>query len=829
MIGFVYGVLFSVLPGPGGYAVLKPSMGGNRTRAFKQLLGLLAGDLVVLMICALFLHSLSAQAWFTDGLRLGGGIFFVAYAFLQWNKVGHVAKEGRRGDAFQLTIFNPNTWVGMIFILSLAGTQNLLSFIVFLELGVLAWFVFAILGLRHLKFAHQVWFQRVILSLIVVIGFMLMARVLVPRVHADEIFECREVGSINHSKRMDCRVSTERGDKTFHVLRLQGSFTQSAFDHGYLLAKESQTGLLREIINRIQSGLRKGSLAEREIKRAVFNCYANRIKSSLSKEFLNASDEFYRGFLKRLREDGVRVSYHKEDILMAAIGVELSISTEGLARRIEQSPILAYADLVKTCGVSFGVSSLKHLLELIEDIGGGLKMGCIGFVAPGHTTKDGDLLHARNLDANLVESWNTAPTLFLIDEPGYARFAATATAGMVFPGGISGFNEYGISVSLHEMSTDRYRTKFYNNEGKIAPFLQQTILRSARSLDEAILIARASGHFGAWTILVSDAETNEVASIEFSGERLQVARRYQNKPMGQSNHFLGSRMQDQAFSYSFNKVLESASRLQVIMKAMNQEAGNIDYRWAIDHLSGHEDAFEGFRSFGRTATKAYTVMSTIAIPARNEFWVSLGERRPASHSTFLGFKIDFDTLRATPIGKHRTTQYERILNWEQSLELYSDARLAFLHSQPQRAIEKLTEAIALASKDGLIELPYYFMRARVKHHIGMYKQAAVDWHYLWTSRHKVHPYHRGLIALYKAVTTNQIEKAEKEEPFFPVFYRNKKWEKERKALLTYARAQFVRMNQTYDHFDLDLKIEQVKKATKLTFNDLSELDFVTVE
>ena len=426
------------------------------------------------------------------------------------------------------------------------------------------------------------------------------------------------------------------------------------------------------------------------------------------------------------------------------------------------------------------------------------------------------MYHARNLDADLMKSWNSAPTLFLVEEPGMIRYSAMASAGDVYPGGISGLNEKGVSVSLHQMSTQKFRTRFQGRRGVLAPYLQQRILREASNLDEAIALIKSTGHFGAWTSLIADAKTGEIASVEFSGKRVQVARRFQNQSMGQTNHFLGSAMGDQFFTYNFNKQLESESRLQVINSELSRaleerrQGGNpIDIEWVVDHLAGHQDAFEGFRSFGRTATKAYTVMSTIVNAAKNEVWLTLGERLPASHSQFLGFTIRWQDLHAQPLTTTRVKRFESIPNWENSLSKYVQAFIQYEEGNYEKTIEELSNAIQLAALDGITEYPYHFMRARVLAAMNRHEESSVDWEFLWNNRNQLHSYGQALVGLYSTLPNPGNVQA---------------------LIRLHESKQLLRKLQaTQPHFDLIKKLEIIEELREDKKPEMPELEFVTVE
>jgi len=623
--------------------------------------------------------------------------------------------------------------------------------------------------------------------------------------------DCKSIATYGDGQRWDC---TEN-QKTFHVLKLKGTYAATISQHVALLDKEIVDGSLSEIVDELRANTSKGSMAARQLKKMIFDCYSSRLRDSVSKEFYTATEHFADRLHQRL---GAQGKYTRDELRDSIYAIELSIAFEGLFRRMEEDKLGVIAELGTTCGIKLSLNAIE---EVLSDIGsmGKMKMGCLGFVTNEASTQDGHLRHARNFDANLVKTWGRHPTFFLVEEPGFHKYVAVASAGVIYPGGISGMNDQGISVSLHEMSTTKYRTKQSGRSGDLAPFVQQRILREAGSLDEAIALVKKVKHFGGWTILVSDAKNDESASIEFSGDRVQVARRRKSAPMGQSNHFVGSQMKDQYFTYSFGKDLESTSRLLVIEKAMRQDFGKIDTHWMIDHLANHQDAYEGFRAFGRTGVKAYNVMSTVAIPDLNEFWFTISDTEPAAHSTFVGMQIDFNKLSFTPIGADRTRAYDHLPHWLKSLEAYSHARLKYEHENNLRgALQDVQTAMTLAQQDGIDEHTYRYVRARLLLEAGQFRSALADFDYLWDRRPEFHPHKVALIAMYSTAAVRGMAAAPQNALMGRMQER-----------LDYAKTVFSNLQKSTPHFDLEAKIETVNALRKNKKVSFAKIDFVTVE
>src|SRR3546814_68832 len=147
---------------------------------------------------------------------------------------------------------------------------------------------------------------------------------------------------------------------------------------------------------------------------------------------------------------------------------------------------LAYAEAAQS-GDAAKQKDVGAALQAMAGPDTRIDFACTGFAVPAGLGKDGRHLHARNLDADLY-NWNTAPVLSLLDEtadhPGWHKYAAFGTAGLIYPGGISGLNDAGLAASLHQMSTTELESGFLTGTGDIAPFTQQRMLREAASIDE---------------------------------------------------------------------------------------------------------------------------------------------------------------------------------------------------------------------------------------------------------------------------------------------------------------------------------------------------------
>jgi len=595
----------------------------------------------------------------------------------------------------------------------------------------------------------------------------------------------------------------------FFVLKQRGRFADIAYDHARLLAREMEAGAFPEIVATIARGVNLESKTFSKVAAALYRAYSDRVLEHCSDEFREAVEALGAGY----RAGAGDPKFSDLEVRDAIIAIEVGNVVDGalhaftipglrarkapgvlalVASRLSDPETRNYLEAAKNDPVR--QQEVGAALQALAGTNTRMDFACTGFAVPAGLAADGLHLHARNLDADLY-NWNNAPVLSLIDEtegnPAWHRYAAFGTAGLIYPGGISGLNDAGLAVALHQMSTTEVESGFLFDDGDIAPFVQQRMLREAASVDDAVDLAKATRHFAAWTFFVSDAKTGMARRIEVNGERVRVTR-HEGEAVPQTNHFLHPDMaerhfdaEDNHFTPTFGKWLETHARFDSISAALKADAGHqrIDVDWAIDWLASSRDgvlekmrtamptppdALAAERAYGRVPRKVYGQLGSIVRadpkrrPWRDEVWMTTGDRLPSPHSSYIGWQVDWQGFELNPVADRtlrRVAHYEQKgrRHWEESLGRYLWARLAL--SRPRDAqgdllrrrttaaehkkalaggIHLLTSAIELAAMDRLVEVPYHYMRARLHHAAGDYTAAEGDWRLLraiWAWQH----------------------------------------------------------------------------------------------
>lgn len=574
---------------------------------------------------------------------------------------------------------------------------------------------------------------------------------------------CEEKILYGKSELQRCTLKTNSTEKKFFLFKGVGSPSEIQYAHGYLLAEEINHGSIEEMLGYFAR--EEANLGHTKwIFNALKDCHMKRLKRSVSYEFMQNISALTKGYEDGMKAKGLEPLYGEEDFIFTLLGIEVGNVLGGISQEQSTSPVRALKKVLSECGVRVAGAGLSRFIKRFEkEPAHDRKMGCVGVVAPDSYTGDG-LIHGRNLDQTpLMKSWAKSPVIYLIHEEGRIPYVAAGTAGLIYPGGISGFNQNGIAVSLHQMNTTRWDTKHKKGSAEVVPYLQQRILREAKSIDEAFKLIQKTNIFSSWTILISDSKNQEVASIEISPNKKIIARRRKNQGMGQSNHYVSPNMQREHFHGNFAAYLETQSRLYQMEKLLENSKGRIDVDWTMNALSSHIDYFEGEKSFGRGAVKLSNIMTSIAYPARKEFWMTLGDKKPAAHSWYVGTKVDFEKMNLDVVSLNKSFAYEGKRSLEDSYSHAVASYLAYKNHENKKAIEELKLAIKLAQENGSEDTSYRYNIARLYMLEGQFTEASGYMENLFSRKHEFHPYHQALIAMYSARLKQILKKGERNE------------------------------------------------------------------
>lgn len=533
---------------------------------------------------------------------------------------------------------------------------------------------------------------------------------------------CTKVSNDDASSFMRCSLVAGPQTPKLNLLVLRGDFSETARIHGRLLARQIDSGIMSYVRDTRRHFFENLPENKRKTFASIFKCLLGRLVRSADAEFLAMHSNLAAG----LKEGGI-TGITEADIIEMGFANELGSIVSGLQRTIKRDPTAGYAKLATMCGREI-ISDLAAGLFLKPDLGSAfMQMGCTG-IAVSHDESD-NFWMSRNLDGSALGYFDKHPTIIVHDprphNQTYHRYIGVAAAGLHYVGGNAGFNDAGIGVTLHEMETEKFRTAHPSKNALTAVYLQNRILERASSIDQAWQIIRDTGVISAWTLIVGDAKTGEVATFEISGRQSVLAERISRGIHAQANKFISPLMQDDFYNYSFNKVLESRFRLQRVAELTKAIPLPLTPQWFINSLSDHVDAYQGLRSFGRNIIKTNTMMTQIFAPGAGTLVTSLGDRYPVGQGSFAQFAVDFSALdrnesplRFIQILNSENPAFADKHNWRAGLQEYVRAYLVYKAAPDStkalsKAVDLVEKAQRLALQDAIEEFPYGYILGKL--------------------------------------------------------------------------------------------------------------------
>ena len=575
--------------------------------------------------------------------------------------------------------------------------------------------------------------------------------------------QCPVVGAPKGGTRLErCEIKTEDAPNgaRMNVLIQAGTLAENAYAHGYLLAHEIENGSVAEALGnfaKIDQFVPKKLV---QPAHALLGCYLGIVKRGVSSEFRTALAEMHRGYAEKILSEGGRPKFTSDELASATYSIEVGNIVNAISYQAKVSAPRALLTVVQDCGMKLAEAELRELVhhlvthEIVQT-----KFACSGAVVTAASSADGVLYHARNLEQTaMIESWNRNPVAFLVSEPGYHKYVAFGTAGLIFPGGISGYNDQGISVSTHQMDPVAHGggRDMPDGSGAVGPYVQQRVLREASSIDGAVRIAQSMHHFAGWTILVSDAKTQEAVSIEITRDGAVVGNRSKPYGLAQSNHFHDPGSERKIFQDSYNFQLETYARYRWIDHVL-QAPGKRSFGELLGLMASHVDWFTGDIGYGRSVARVMNIMSTVVSPERKKAWVTLSDRMPSNHGYYLGLDVNFKAMTLAPFEAVRIADLDATPNRKAALTtLYTNSFRKNNAGDAVAARVYAEQALRSSLKDGIDDLNFRMVIAHFLLLEKKYSEAYAHLKVLNLRLSEIHPWERAQVRAFQIFAIDHL-------------------------------------------------------------------------
>ncbi len=388
-----------------------------------------------------------------------------------------------------------------------------------------------------------------------------------------------------------------------HFIRVRGDAAERARGHAALLKNEVRAGALQALAKKNEWLIRKGPGLIRfaPVQAAAVWFYHRVLIPWLARQS---------------KPENVSV--------MRAMARETGLPPEVFIRSLFQADGLMV------------LSRLSLMKYLLKDLPQGGMPGCSSAVVLGDWTRDGRLLVCRNQDYPVVGHWESNTTVIFSEptEPDSLPHVSVTTAG-VHTAGLTSMNAEGITLNTHAHFGKNIRLAGGNPVISIG----NEIVKRARTLGEAVDIARKNPPYANWAFVMSSAKERDAVVIETTPRRLEV-RQAEDGFIAHSNYFHTPDLQADEALISGGVVEDLYARVCRLREKLTENRGRLEPSHLVDALADHFDSVSGEeRVFGNTVSVVTTIKSVVFEPEAGRMWVSSRQETPTGLGEFLGFDV----------------------------------------------------------------------------------------------------------------------------------------------------------------------------------------------
>lgn len=183
----------------------------------------------------------------------------------------------------------------------------------------------------------------------------------------------------------------------------------------------------------------------------------------------------------------------------------------------KMEPFVSYDELMEMKGLADGSGLSFREVKRLHAIPDYIESFCANGVYFGKATKNGKLIHIRNLDwVKEIGVHRLAAIMIHVPDSGIP-YVNIGYYG--FTGVLSGVNQNGISVG--QVGSDSIDETF---KGTPMPFLLKRVLQKANSLEDAEKIITLNPRTSGFNYMIADAKNKKVIAIETTAHHFQVFR-----------------------------------------------------------------------------------------------------------------------------------------------------------------------------------------------------------------------------------------------------------------------------------------------------------------
>ena len=275
------------------------------------------------------------------------------------------------------------------------------------------------------------------------------------------------------------------------------------------------------------------------------------------------------------------------------------------------------------------------IIQGAHDIGHAMQdlmlVGCSSFGVWNNKTADRSLLIGRNFDFYVSDAFAENKLIQFITPEKGIPFAAVSWPGMI--GVASGMNAEGLTVTINAGKSDiplKAKTP--------VSLVVREILQYAKTIDEAVAIARNKNVFVSEALLIGSARDNKAVILEMSPNKFQVYDSGKENQIICTNHFQSDDYRENEQHTEPFKKGHSAYRFKTLQQRLNEKEiiSVTDVAAILRDTGGH-----AHQNIGMGNEKALNQLmahhAVIFQPQEKIMWVSSA---PYNLGTFTGYRLD---------------------------------------------------------------------------------------------------------------------------------------------------------------------------------------------
>ncbi|NBX76441.1 MAG: hypothetical protein EBQ92_07790 [Proteobacteria bacterium] len=244
------------------------------------------------------------------------------------------------------------------------------------------------------------------------------------------------------------------------------------------------------------------------------------------------------------------------------------------------------------------------------------RFGCSSFIAKGNR-----FLHGRNLDFPGVAYWDRYPVL-QVSKPKKGLKTIGFTSAGVPLAGISGINEAGITVSLHQHYSVQTDWK-----GSLPFVISEKILLEADTLEKATQILKQSRLASSWAFVVADGKTQDGFIFEANPKGYGIRwLRDEGGVLSHSNFFQSEALKNSDYATTERMNWDNFWRRNTLDQKIRKGLDNLTPEYGVQALSDHTDGFWNEEKIvNRTVSQVYNIQSYVVDPVAMKLYLAEGD------------------------------------------------------------------------------------------------------------------------------------------------------------------------------------------------------------